>query len=101
MRNTAASARFRAKKKKREESLERAAKEKRERLSVLEDRIHQLETENQWLKDLILEKHEKLKARSEMVEMKEKESSEKEKGKEKDVAEDDRKGHEKKDGVGT
>ncbi|RFU31525.1 hypothetical protein B7463_g4845, partial [Scytalidium lignicola] len=89
LRNTAASARFRAKKKKREESLERAAKEKRERLAVLEDRIHQLETENQWLKDLILEKHDKIKG----------------KGKEKDedahAKEDDREGDPRKDGVGT
>jgi len=104
MRNTAASARFRAKKKKREESLERAAREKRERLAVLEDRIHQLETENQWLKDLILEKHEKLRVRSEVAEKRERAIEEREKEKEKeeeDPAEDARKDHERKDGVGT
>jgi len=58
LRNTAASARFRAKKKQREQSLERSAREKREKLAALEDRIAELEAENQWLKNLIMEKHD-------------------------------------------
>lgn len=56
-RNTAASARFRVKKKQREQALEKTAKEMTERVSVLETRIQQLETENTWLKSLITEKN--------------------------------------------
>ncbi|KAF2184304.1 hypothetical protein K469DRAFT_666714 [Zopfia rhizophila CBS 207.26] len=56
-RNTAASARFRVKKKQREQALEKTAKEMSERVSVLETRIQQLETENTWLKGLITEKN--------------------------------------------
>lgn len=56
-RNTAASARFRIKKKQREQALEKTAKEMTERVSVLETRIQQLETENTWLKGLITEKN--------------------------------------------
>ncbi|KAF1960340.1 hypothetical protein CC80DRAFT_404468 [Byssothecium circinans] len=56
-RNTAASARFRIKKKQREQTLEKTAKEMSERVSVLETRIQQLETENTWLKGLITEKN--------------------------------------------
>lgn len=56
-RNTAASARFRIKKKQREQTLEKTAKEMTERVSVLETRIQQLETENAWLKGLITEKN--------------------------------------------
>lgn len=56
-RNTAASARFRIKKKQREQALEKTAKEMSERVSVLETRIQQLETENTWLKSLITEKN--------------------------------------------
>lgn len=55
-RNTAASARFRIKKKQREQTLEKTAKEMSDRVSVLETRIQQLETENAWLKGLITEK---------------------------------------------
>lgn len=55
-RNTAASARFRVKKKQREQALEKTAKEMTDRVSVLETRIQQLETENTWLKGLITEK---------------------------------------------
>jgi acyl-CoA reductase-like NAD-dependent aldehyde dehydrogenase len=58
-RNTAASARFRVKKKQREQALEKTAKEMTERVSVLESRISQLEMENNWLKSLITEKNEK------------------------------------------
>ncbi|KAL5408521.1 hypothetical protein PMIN03_006488 [Paraphaeosphaeria minitans] len=56
-RNTAASARFRIKKKQREQALEQTAKEMTDRVSVLETRIQQLETENTWLKGLITEKN--------------------------------------------
>ncbi|KAF2013807.1 bZIP transcription factor-like protein [Aaosphaeria arxii CBS 175.79] len=56
-RNTAASARFRVKKKQREQALEKTAKEMSDRVSVLETRIQQLETENTWLKGLITEKN--------------------------------------------
>ncbi|PSN63845.1 hypothetical protein BS50DRAFT_647646 [Corynespora cassiicola Philippines] len=56
-RNTAASARFRVKKKQREQALEKTAKEMSDRVSVLETRIQQLETENTWLKSLITEKN--------------------------------------------
>ncbi|RPA79883.1 hypothetical protein BJ508DRAFT_210766, partial [Ascobolus immersus RN42] len=56
-RNTAASARFRVKKKQREQALERTAKEMSEKVGKLEARINQLEMENKWLKNLITEKN--------------------------------------------
>lgn len=56
-RNTAASARFRVKKKQREQALEKTLKETQEKNSKLEAKISQLELENQWLKDLITEKN--------------------------------------------
>jgi hypothetical protein len=55
-RNTAASARFRVKKKQREQALEKTAKEMTEKASRLEKRVHELESENKWLKGLITEK---------------------------------------------
>lgn len=57
-RNTAASARFRIKKKQREQALEKSAKEMTDKVTSLEGRISQLETENKWLKNLIMEKNE-------------------------------------------
>lgn len=57
-RNTAASARFRIKKKQREQALEKSAKEMSEKVSVLESKVSQLETENKWLKNLLVEKNE-------------------------------------------
>ncbi|ROW03718.1 hypothetical protein VMCG_05426 [Cytospora schulzeri] len=57
-RNTAASARFRVKKKQREQALEKSAKEMSDKVSALEQKISQLETENQWLKKLVLEKND-------------------------------------------
>jgi hypothetical protein len=57
-RNTAASARFRVKKKLREQALEKSAKEMTEKMDRLENRIQQLELENKWLKSLITEKNE-------------------------------------------
>ncbi|KAL8886802.1 MAG: hypothetical protein Q9192_006425 [Flavoplaca navasiana] len=55
-RNTAASARFRVKKKQREAALEQKAKELNDKTSSLEQKIGRLETENEWLKNLITEK---------------------------------------------
>ncbi|KAI6779799.1 Regulatory protein cys-like protein [Emericellopsis cladophorae] len=57
-RNTAASARFRIKKKQREQALEKSAKEMNEKVAGLESRVSQLETENKWLKNLLVEKNE-------------------------------------------
>ncbi|GAB7355018.1 hypothetical protein MBLNU459_g5622t1 [Dothideomycetes sp. NU459] len=56
-RNTAASARFRVKKKQREQALEKTSREMSEKVSVLEARVGQLEMENKWLKGLITEKN--------------------------------------------
>lgn len=53
-RNTAASARFRVKKKQREQALERQAKELADKTKTLEDRVAKLETENEWLKELVV-----------------------------------------------
>lgn len=55
-RNTAASARFRVKKKIREQALEKREKELSDEVSALNKRIMQLETENKFLKDLVVEK---------------------------------------------
>lgn len=57
-RNTAASARFRIKKKQREQALEKSAKEMTEKVTALENKVSQLETENKWLKNLLVEKNE-------------------------------------------
>jgi hypothetical protein len=57
LRNTAASARFRAKKKLREQDLERSTQQKWEKLAELEARMCQLEIENKWLKSLVVEKY--------------------------------------------
>ena len=56
-RNTAASARFRVKKKQREQALEKQAKEMTNRLQHLEGKVKQLEIENNWLKGLITDRH--------------------------------------------
>lgn len=55
-RNTAASARFRVKKKQREQALETQAREMSEKVKMLEGKVNQLEMENKWLKGLITEK---------------------------------------------
>lgn len=55
-RNTAASARFRVKKKQREQALEKTAKDMTDRVTFLENRVSTLEMENKLLKDLITEK---------------------------------------------
>ena len=56
-RNTAASARFRVKKKQKEQLLEKTAKEMTDRVNQLHARVQQLELENKWLKGLIVEKN--------------------------------------------
>lgn len=56
-RNTAASARFRVKKKEREKTLERSVKEVTDKNAKLEQRLNQLEMENRWLRNLITEKN--------------------------------------------
>lgn len=92
-RNTAASARFRVKKKQREQALEKSAKEMSDKVQALEGRINQLETENKWLKNLITERGERKQAEGEDVATLWKKYSEGEKG--------DRIKPERKDGVGT
>ncbi|KAF9585081.1 hypothetical protein BGW38_003971 [Lunasporangiospora selenospora] len=59
-RNTAASARFRQKKKLREQALEQTAKEQTTRAEVLEKRVRELEMEVRWLRGLIVEKDSRL-----------------------------------------
>jgi hypothetical protein len=59
-RNTAASARFRAKKKLRDQEIEKAAKEMAERVKNLEKKASTLELENRWLRNLLVEKHSAL-----------------------------------------
>jgi len=56
-RNTAASARFRVKKKQREQALESTVKDMQDKNAALEARLNQLEMENKWLKGLITEKN--------------------------------------------
>lgn len=56
-RNTAASARFRVKKKAREQALEKREKDLSDKVSALESRISSLETENKWLRELVMEKN--------------------------------------------
>ena len=55
-RNTAASARFRVKKKQREQALEKTAKEMTDKCEQLEQKVGQLEMENKWLRGLVVEK---------------------------------------------
>ncbi|KAG0646449.1 Regulatory cys-3 [Hyphodiscus hymeniophilus] len=82
-RNTAASARFRAKKKRNDEIQARNAREREGVINRLENRVTELETENRWLKDLLIDKAEANVRKTSRV-----------------IA-DDRKGSEHKDGVGT
>lgn len=55
-RNTEASARFRVKKKEREEALSRSANELAAKVTRLEARVEELERENRWLRGLIVGK---------------------------------------------
>ncbi|KAK9461745.1 uncharacterized protein V1516DRAFT_672840 [Lipomyces oligophaga] len=57
-RNTAASARFRIKKKQREQQMEQTAKELQDKVQQLEAKVLQLEMENKWLKNIVVEKNE-------------------------------------------
>jgi hypothetical protein len=87
-RNTAASARFRVKKKQREQALEKSAKEMSDKVAALEGRINQLETENKWLKNLVMEKNDN---KEDLAALWKKYSQEKA----------DRKGDARRNGVGT
>ncbi|KAI7857536.1 hypothetical protein BDC45DRAFT_435395, partial [Circinella umbellata] len=58
-RNTAASARFRAKKKVREQAMEQSVKEMSEKSDKLEERVKSLEQEIKWLRTLLIEKSKK------------------------------------------
>ncbi|CEP18422.1 hypothetical protein [Parasitella parasitica] len=62
-RNTAASARFRMKKKLREQALEKTTKEMAENVEKLESRVKELEMEAKWLRALVIEKDPKLLAK--------------------------------------
>jgi len=55
-RNTAASARFRLKKKEREAELERSTKDMSRHCEDLQKKVSELETENRWLRELITER---------------------------------------------
>jgi len=90
-RNTAASARFRVKKKQREQALEKSAKDMSDKVHFLEARVGQLEMENKWLKSLITEKN--LKPVDEPSASIGKDATTK--------PEDDRSTDQRKDGVGT
>lgn len=59
-RNTAASARFRVKKKMREQALERTAREMTAKAEMFEGRVKELEMEIKWLRSLIVEKDARL-----------------------------------------
>ncbi|ODQ81120.1 hypothetical protein BABINDRAFT_160523 [Babjeviella inositovora NRRL Y-12698] len=58
-RNTAASARFRIKKKMREQEMDKQAKELSEKVAFLQTKVKTLEMENQCLKSLVLQKTQK------------------------------------------
>jgi hypothetical protein len=59
-RNTAASARFRQKKKLREQALEQTAKEMSSKCEALDKRVRELELEAKWLRALVVEKNPSL-----------------------------------------
>ncbi|KAL8650731.1 MAG: hypothetical protein Q9210_003651 [Variospora velana] len=96
-RNTAASARFRVKKKQREQALEKTAKELNDRTAQLELKIGQLQTQNEWLKNLITEKKGKDFLAEEWKAFKRRAASESDSGGEEAARSTD----EKKKGVGT
>lgn len=95
-RNTAASARFRVKKKQREQALEKTAKELNDKTAALEQKIGQLQTQNEWLKNLITEKKGKDFLAEEWKAFKRKAGSETDSSEE-----DGRSKEERKKGVGT
>jgi len=112
-RNTAASARFRVKKKQREQALEKTAKDMSDKVALLEARVGQLEMENQWLKGLITEKNLKAAQKERAASEEEERVSKPEKKKVKTVVVEDKESEvdveedaersldEKKRGVGT
>ncbi|KAI9319242.1 hypothetical protein BX666DRAFT_1817447, partial [Dichotomocladium elegans] len=55
-RNTAASARFRIKKKMREQAMEQTVQEMKSKADYLQERVFELEQEVKWLRSLLLEK---------------------------------------------
>ncbi|KAI8994492.1 hypothetical protein BDB01DRAFT_193957 [Pilobolus umbonatus] len=57
-RNTAASARFRKKKKMKEQELQSTATEMTDKAQRMQEKVHELETEIKWLKALVVEKNE-------------------------------------------
>ncbi|CAG8764944.1 1081_t:CDS:1 [Racocetra fulgida] len=59
-RNTAASARFRIKKKIREQALEKTSKDMTAKAEMLENKVRELEKEIKWLRNLIIEKDARL-----------------------------------------
>jgi hypothetical protein len=59
-RNTAASSRFRMKKKIREQALEKTTKEMADNVEKLEAKVKELEMEAKWLRALVVEKDPKL-----------------------------------------
>ncbi|PVU98006.1 hypothetical protein BB559_001839 [Furculomyces boomerangus] len=59
-RNTAASARFRVKKKLKEQQLEQKNQEMESKLAEMERRVQELEMENGWLKNIVIEKDSNL-----------------------------------------
>ncbi|KAL8719618.1 MAG: hypothetical protein Q9225_003392 [Loekoesia sp. 1 TL-2023] len=95
-RNTAASARFRVKKKQREQALEKTAKELNDKTKQLEQRIGQLQTQNEWLKNLITEKKGKDFLADEWKAFKRRAGSESDSGEEAERSQE-----QKKKGVGT
>ncbi|KAL9126855.1 MAG: hypothetical protein Q9217_004163 [Psora testacea] len=62
-RNTAASARFRVKKKQREQALEKTAEELKQKAQELEAKVMSLQTENEWLRGLVVVRDTKVEGR--------------------------------------
>ncbi|ORZ16290.1 hypothetical protein BCR42DRAFT_414735 [Absidia repens] len=56
-RNTAASARFRVKKKQKEQAMAQTVRDMTEKADTLQNRVHELENEIKWLRELLLEKN--------------------------------------------
>ncbi|SAM09320.1 hypothetical protein [Absidia glauca] len=58
-RNTAASARFRMKKKQKEQAMAQTVRDMTDKAEKLQSRVHELENEIKWLRELLLEKNSK------------------------------------------
>lgn len=74
-RNTAASARFRMKKKLREQALEKTTKEMADNVQKLESKVKELEMEAKWLRALVVEKDPNLLPSKTSLKVEEAESS--------------------------